>query len=224
MFFGTGGGNMYYPSLEEVKEEFIRISPKILGMTCGSVTYNQCVELAKAAKEVLPSCKVVVGGWHGSYLPESLLKHQEIDFVVMGEGEQASVELATEIIENEKNSDVSKIPGIAFRKDKQIVKNSPTFISDLDQIPFPARHLLPMHLYSRVMEYLDIKPVDTMNVIRGCPYNCAFCETKKHAPFVPIVWVVHNQRSQFPFLLLQKYHRFRRHRVNVAAFLLVISE
>ena len=45
---------------------------------------------------------------------------------------------------NEKDSNLSKIPGISFRKDKQIVKNSPNFISDLDQIPFPARHLLPM--------------------------------------------------------------------------------
>ena len=36
-----------------------------------------------------------------------------------------------------------------------------------------------MEFYSRKMEYLNVEPVDTMNVIRGCPYNCAFCETKK---------------------------------------------
>ncbi|HKZ40093.1 MAG TPA: radical SAM protein, partial [Candidatus Hodarchaeales archaeon] len=49
----------------------------------------------------------------------------------------------------------------------------------MDEIPFPARHLFPMHLYNRQIEYLDAKPVDNMNIMRGCPYNCAFCETKQ---------------------------------------------
>ena len=73
-----------------------------------------------------------------------------------------------------------------------MAKNAPVLISDLDQIPFPARHLLPMDLYLRKMEFLDADPVDTMNVIRGCPYNCAFCDTKglwgsSVAPLVPLV-------------------------------------
>ena len=166
-------------SLEEIKAEIKRLSPEILGMTCGSVTYGRCVETAKAVKEVLPSCKVVVGGWHGSYLPDSLLQHPEIDYVIMGEGEHAIVELAKSITSNNDKSVIHKIPGLAFRHGGKFVKTPSSFISDLDQVPFPARHLLPMHLYSRIMEYLSVRPVDTMNVIRGCPYNCAFCETKR---------------------------------------------
>lgn len=165
--------------IDELKKEVKKLAPEVLGMTCGSVTYGRCVETAKAVKEVLPSCKVVVGGWHGSYLPESLLQHPEIDYVVMGEGERAIVDLAHSVTKGEDSSAVSQIPGVAFRDGEKIIKKSPTFIGDLDTVPFPARHLLPMHLYSRTMEYLSVKPVDTMNVIRGCPYNCAFCETKK---------------------------------------------
>ena len=166
-------------SLEDIKQEVKRLSPEILGITCGSVTYGRCIETTKAVKAVLPSCKVVVGGWHPSYLPESMLQHPEIDYVVMGEGERAIVELANSITKGEDDSAVSNIPGVAYRHGTKIAKNAPALISDLDEIPFPARHLLPMHLYSREMEYLSVKPVDTMNVIRGCPYNCAFCETKK---------------------------------------------
>ena len=165
--------------LEEVKQEVKRFSPEMLGITCGSVTYGRCIATAKAVKEVLPSCKVVVGGWHPSYLPESMLQHPEIDYAVMGEGERAIVELANSVTKGESESALAKIPGIAYRNGLKIAKNAPKLISDLDEIPFPARHLLPMHLYSREMEYLSVKPVDTMNVIRGCPYNCAFCETKK---------------------------------------------
>jgi radical SAM superfamily enzyme YgiQ (UPF0313 family) len=58
-------------------------------------------------------------------------------------------------------------------------KTPPAFVKDLDAIPYPARHLLPMHLYDRTLEFLDVKLVDVMNVIRGCPYDCKFCETKK---------------------------------------------
>ena len=53
------------------------------------------------------------------------------------------------------------------------------FISDLDTIPFPARHMLPMKMYDRVLPYIDVKPVDTMSVLRGCPYQCAYCETRE---------------------------------------------
>jgi anaerobic magnesium-protoporphyrin IX monomethyl ester cyclase len=163
----------------EVKEIVKRLSPQIVGITCGSVTFSRCIETAKAVKDVLPSCKVVVGGWHPSYLPESLLQHPEIDYVIMGEGERAIVELTECIVKGVDDSGISKISGLAYRKEKKFVKNAPDLINNLDDAPFPARHLLPMHLYSREMEYLSVKPVDTMNVIRGCPYNCAFCETKK---------------------------------------------
>ena len=164
--------------IEEVKQELRRLEPEIVGITCGSVTYRRCLETAQAVKEVLPSCKVVVGGWQATYMPESLLEYPEIDYLVMGEGEQAMVQLANSLT-NGKKSDVAKIPGVAYRNNGEIVKTAPTFMQELDQIPFPARHLLPMEIYDRIIPYLDASPVDTMNVIRGCPYHCAYCETKK---------------------------------------------
>jgi anaerobic magnesium-protoporphyrin IX monomethyl ester cyclase len=165
--------------IEEVKQEIKRLEPEIVGITCGSVTYRRCIETSQAVKEVIPSCKVVVGGWQPTYMPESLLQHTEIDYIVMGEGEQAMVELANNLSKGEDRSAIAKIPGIAYMKNGKIVKTAPTFIQDLDQIPFPARHLLPMEIYDRIIPYLDASPVDTMNVIRGCPYHCAYCETKK---------------------------------------------
>jgi anaerobic magnesium-protoporphyrin IX monomethyl ester cyclase len=165
--------------LEEVKQEVRRLEPEIVGITCGSVTYRPCIETAKAVKEVLPSCKVVVGGWQPSYMPESLLEHKEIDYLVRGEGEQAMVELATKISEGEDMSAIAKIPGVAFRHSGETVMTAPELIEDVDSIPFPARHLLQMSIYDRAAPYFDSKPMDHMNVVRGCPHNCAYCETKK---------------------------------------------
>jgi len=163
----------------EVKQEIKRLRPEIVGITCGSATYQRCIETAQAVREAEPSCKVVVGGWHASYMPETLLEHPEVDYVVMGEGERAMTELSTFITQGGNAEGAITIPGVAYRHKGQIVKNSPKFISDLDEVPFPARHLLPMNLYGRKIEYLNVEPVDIMSVTRGCPYSCAWCDVEK---------------------------------------------
>jgi len=165
--------------IEEVKLEIKRLNPEIVGITCSSATYSRCVETAKAVKEMLPSCKVVVGGWHPSYEPESLLQHSEIDYVVMGEGERAMVELATHISKGGNNRAITDIAGVAYKYKGKIVKNAQRFINNLDELPFPAWNLLPLHLYDRRIEFLNVKPVDNMSIARGCPFNCAFCEIKQ---------------------------------------------
>ena len=108
-----------------------------------------------------------------------MLEHSEIDFVVIGEGEQAMVKLASSIIKGEPAESAMSIPGVACKIGSGIVKSAPQFISDLDSVPFPARHLLPMRMYDRALSYLTVKPVDTMSVHRGCPYKCAYCETRE---------------------------------------------
>jgi len=165
-------------TLDFVKQETKRLNPEIVGITCGSVTYRRCVEMAKVIKEVCPSCKIVVGGWHASYLPDSALENPEIDYAIMGEGERAMVELATLITNGSNERAIAEIPGIACRFDGRIVKNPPKLIDDLDSIHYPARHLLPMEIYDRQIGYLSAKPVDVMNIQRGCPYECNYCETK----------------------------------------------
>lgn len=165
--------------IDDVKLEIKRVNPEIVGITCGSVTYQRCVETAKAVKQVKPSCKVVVGGWHPSYMPDSMLQHPEVDYVVMGEGERAMVELATLITKGDGDRAIATIPGVACRYEGKTIKNPPKIISDLDQVPYPAWHLLPMQIYDRKIDYLSVRPVDAVNVIRGCPYDCSYCETKK---------------------------------------------
>ena len=166
--------------IEEVKVEVGKRQPQIVGITCSSLTYTRCIETAKAVKEACPSCKVVVGGPHPSYMPQTMLQHQEIDYVVIGEGEAGDGETCQPAsLKGEADSAIAKIPGVACRIGGEIVKTAPEFISDLDTVPFPARHLLPMKMYDRALPYLDVKPVDTMSILRGCPYNCAYCETRE---------------------------------------------
>ncbi len=164
--------------IEEVKQLISSLKPQIVGITCGSATYPQCVETAKAIKEVNPTCHIVVGGWHASYMPDSLLSHPEIDYVVMGEGERAIVQLAN-AISSGNTKQAESIAGVAIRTSKGNIKNPPVYIENMDEIPYPARHLLPLELYDRTIEFLDAKPADVMSISRGCVFNCGFCETRK---------------------------------------------
>jgi anaerobic magnesium-protoporphyrin IX monomethyl ester cyclase len=165
-------------STEEIKQLITQINPGIVGITCGSATYPRCVETSKAIKQAKSDCKIVVGGWHASYMPDSLLSNPEIDYVVMGEGERAITELASTIMRgNEKAS--AAIAGVAVKRNGENIKNPPKYIENMDEIPYPARHLLPLELYDRTIEYLDAKPADVMSISRGCVYNCGFCETRK---------------------------------------------
>jgi anaerobic magnesium-protoporphyrin IX monomethyl ester cyclase len=165
--------------IETVKAEIQKKQPEIVGITCSSLTYSRCVEMAKASKEACHSCKVVVGGPHASYMPETLLQHSEIDFVVAGEGEDAIVKLAASIQKGESKALSAAIPGVVCQINGTTFQTPQQFISDLDTIPFPARHLLPMRMYDRIIPYIDAKPVDTMSILRGCPYQCAYCETRE---------------------------------------------
>jgi anaerobic magnesium-protoporphyrin IX monomethyl ester cyclase len=165
-------------STEEVKQLITQINPEIVGITCGSATYPRCVETSKAIKQAKPDCKIVVGGWHASYMPDSLLSNPEIDYVVMGEGERAITQLATAITTG-KETQALTIPGVGCRHNGANIKNQPQYIENMDEIPYPARHLLPLELYDRTIEYLDAKPADVMSISRGCVFNCGFCETRK---------------------------------------------
>ncbi|MGO8807551.1 MAG: B12-binding domain-containing radical SAM protein [Candidatus Bathyarchaeia archaeon] len=165
--------------IEEVKSEIRKCSPEIVGLTCNSLSYERVVEMAKTVKEACPSCRVIIGGPHASYMPETLLEHPEIDYVVVGEGERAMVQLVFNITKGEKASAAAQIPGVACKIGGEIAETPPQFIANLDEVPIPARQLLPMRMYVRELSYLSVKPVDTMSIHRGCPYRCAYCETRE---------------------------------------------
>ena len=165
-------------SVELATQEVLKRDPEIVGISCSSVTYKRCLEVAKAIKQVKPSIKVVAGGWHPSFEPDSMLEHPEIDYVVIGEGEFPMVELATTLAKGGNNDTIAKIPGIGLVYNGKIVKNPPKIIDNLDELPYPAWHFFPMDMYDRRMEYLSktAEPVDVINAIRGCNFNCAYCD------------------------------------------------
>jgi len=163
---------------DEVLRRVLKEDPKIVGITSVTLNSDIAMGILRLVKEANERIATVYGGPHATFAYNSILDKEFIDYVVIGEGEYTMLELADLLIR--KKGGQSKIKGISYRKDGQITKTEPRpFVKDLDQLPFPAHHLLPMSAY-RSNAYLDMKrKFFSVITSRGCPYNCIFCTTPK---------------------------------------------
>ncbi|OGW75969.1 MAG: hypothetical protein A2Z72_04720 [Omnitrophica bacterium RBG_13_46_9] len=161
-------------SIEKVIKRIKGLSPGIIGITTFTVSSYSCYALAKEIKNILPWTKIIAGGPHITSNPDDLLEHKEIDMAVIGEGEMTFKELVGAI---EKGNDVSGIKGIAYNLNGKLFLTSPReFMPNLDILPFPARHLVPIHLYKPQPNDQRRLPKLSMITSRGCPYPCIFCD------------------------------------------------
>ncbi len=138
-------------------------------------------EVASIANKVNKNIKVILFGLHPSSRPEDCLLNADIDFVVVGEPENTVSELIDALKYGKR--DFRGIDGLGFReKDKPILTRNRAVIEDLDSLPFPARHLLPMDIYAQAVKQNPLrgeihKPYTIVITSRGCPYNCVFCSS-----------------------------------------------
>lgn len=165
----------------EIKSKIVEFSPHLVGVSSlFTLQRKNAHAVCRLAKEVDSGIITVMGGPHPTAEPRMVLEDRAVDFVVLGEGEETIFELLKYL---ESGADSSSIEGLAFRSDDMIVINQrKRFIEDLDSIPFPARHLLPMERYfrSRYSHGLNRRsPYASILTSRGCPYTCTFCSTHK---------------------------------------------
>jgi len=155
-------------SKEEVSERIEQFDPELVGITAMTPTFHGALEAAKIAKK--NNRKTLIGGVHMSIYAEETLSYEEVDFGVVGEGEETIVELCSAL---EEGQDYSSIEGLCYKLDDGAIKVSgPRIVMDLTKLPMPSYHLLPMEKYSSI---IGMTPVSTMMGSRGCPYQCGFC-------------------------------------------------
>lgn len=141
-----------------------------------SKTAFEVVDTVKAAKK---DVAVVLMGQHPTARPEACLSEPNVDFVVVGEPENTVSELVDAFASGKQ--DFKSIDGLGFRENgKPIITGKRAFIENLDLLPFPARHLLPMELYNEAVKENPLrgeisKSWTIVTTTRGCPYSCRFC-------------------------------------------------
>ncbi|MEW6619424.1 MAG: radical SAM protein [bacterium] len=156
---------------DELESKIRQTNPDVVGMTTMTFTLIDVLKTAKLIKNISKEIQIVLGGPHIYIYPNETISFPEIDFLVLGEGEITFAELVDNINDLEK---LKNIPGLVFKANGKIYNTgSRDFITNLDELPHPARHLVPYKKYSSLIAKRN--PITTMITSRGCPYNCSFC-------------------------------------------------
>lgn len=165
--------NLQYPSISPFFDDTHQVvkaikdqQPDVLAFGALTSTYQWMLDIAKQAKEINPDIKTIFGGVHPSAVPQLVIARPQVDYVVVGEGDEAFPAILNAIAKNDyatpiyntryKNKDGSIVSGI-----------QKGFLQHLDTLPFYDKPLWEEHI--RVGDlYLTMAS-------RGCPYRCTFC-------------------------------------------------
>ena len=152
-----------------------KVKPDAVAFAAFTPSFNYAAEQASLVKEVYPDIPVIMGGMHTTFLPEqSLQLAPGVDYIIRGEGDFTTTKLINALENNEPN--IKDIQGLSFRDGEKNGKFYHTpdapLIKNLDEIPFPARHLFPNELYHFFGSSLK---GTSMVSSRGCNRTCSFC-------------------------------------------------
>ncbi|UCG03435.1 MAG: cobalamin-dependent protein [Candidatus Heimdallarchaeota archaeon] len=162
-------------SIQDTADRAISSRARFVGITSVTTTIPLVYEISHKIKAE-SGITIVLGGPHVTFMAKRTLNEcNAVDIIVRGEGE---ITLA-EIIKHE--DELSKVDGITFRDGKIIVENKERMpIQNIDEIPFPAYHLLPMELYQPGPFFnvgVSGRKFGRMIASRGCPNKCVFCSS-----------------------------------------------
>ncbi|HML87531.1 MAG TPA: B12-binding domain-containing radical SAM protein [Methylomusa anaerophila] len=144
--------------------DIYRLKPEVIGIACYIWNMNLILNLASLIKKVLPNGKIVLGGPEVSYDPDTILeKYPAIDYIVMGEGEEAFAAL----LKVPAGYKEERVPGLCYRRGADVVANGlPNIIPDLNSLPFPYVTTDIYDLKDKIIYYESS---------RGCPFSCQYC-------------------------------------------------
>lgn|SRR3989338_9192837 len=173
----------YGLSDEEIVQRVRDYKPNLVGVTSMfSAQQNNAIHHADLVKSVSNEIPIVLGGIHPSIAPESTIRNNSVDYVIMGEGEHRILSLLEGLNAEKKDFDFD---GIAYKSRVEIVMHPmQNRIKNLDELPLPARDLIEMEKYIQIgvpfAPFSKEERVEQVMTTRGCPFDCNFCSTVQY--------------------------------------------
>lgn len=152
----------------------------LIGLSCMfSQEWLYAKTVIAAVHAAAPRAPIVVGGEHPTADPRHTLRSApEITACVLGEGEETLLDVVAAVTTGR---DLGSVPGLALRTDDgECRRTEPrTRIRNIDDLPWPAWHLVPIEMYlaNHVAQSEHNVRTIPMLATRGCPYRCTFCSS-----------------------------------------------
>ncbi len=167
-------------TVEQVGEEIKKQNPKVILVGSMTANHKTALEIMELAKKINSKTTIICGGPHVTNLPESTIMKPYVDYLVINEGELTTTELL-DMLFGKKNILPAQIQGIAYKENGQMkLTEKRKFILQLNDLPMPAYHLLPMDSYKSYGWLDEGRKFTTMITSRGCPSKCSFCISSKN--------------------------------------------
>ncbi len=162
------------PSIEANAEQILATDPELVGFSATTSGFMDAVDIAAYIKAKRPHIRTFFGNVHVSSIGAPLLDHfPEIDYLCIGEGEGAMLDVAEGLADRD-------IANIIYRDGggHAVINERRARILDLDELPFPAYEKLAgfPHGYHLPLFSYEKRWGATMITSRGCPYTCSFCD------------------------------------------------
>jgi len=153
-----------------------------VGMTVNAYNLKPAADISGLIKEIDSDIPLIIGGLHCTFVQErSLQDIPSADISVAGEGEYVILDLA-KYLQGEKN--LANIHGIYYKENGSIISGKPPkVINNLDDLPFPARHLVEKYDYSNFsfgFTFTLKGKITNMITSTECPFHCRFCSRYSH--------------------------------------------
>jgi anaerobic magnesium-protoporphyrin IX monomethyl ester cyclase len=164
----------------EEKLQKILEKTTVVCVTITSQIASSAGKLVAYIKKTKPAIPVIIGGPHCTLQKHQVLDEINADIAVMGDGEETIGEIL-DVFDNKKT--LAEVHGIFYRDLDEIKTGLSGYeIKDLDQIPFPSRHLVKQYSYGKRqiagVTFFAKGKITSMVTTRGCPFHCRFCVSK----------------------------------------------
>lgn len=170
-----------FTSMQALQQQILLQKPNILAVYVNLMTKLNVLKIIRFVKEneMLRDTKIILGGPEVKYNAAGFLA-AGADVLVVGEGEETTLELATLFLTEKENSNpesLANITGIAYFSPEKEVIFTPerAKLKDIDVLPPPNRHKVNLHLYLDAWKKHHGKNAISVSTMRGCPYTCKWC-------------------------------------------------
>jgi len=157
---------------KEIIDYLAKEKPEVVGLTALTCNYPHMVRIAGLVRRIASDIKIIVGGVHIALNHEDILSSSDaelFDFLVYGEGEQATLEILQHLA-GVKSLDNAR--GICYKGcDGHIVKNPPVEKMLRPPVIKKAWGLLDIPKYANNGKGFGL----SFNTMRGCYGHCNFC-------------------------------------------------